>query len=182
MADSDPSDRQRDLQQGPSRSTATTIPTLAIGLRRVISSPRFRRATVHVWCVLKVVFYVGIVFVFLTIFRVVVHNQTMLVNLQDTTLDLNNKIEILRNFFKTQQQALLSLLSKSESRDKNTRELVESIKAVAAQQRQTVTDGALEKKVGKAVIGLGQFIAPWPVNIITSSYDLLARLATRGKK
>ena len=125
------------------------------------------------------VFYAGIIFVFVTICRLVVHNQAILVNLQGTILDLNNKIEALSTFIKTQQQGLLSLLSKFESRDKNTRELVESIKA--AQQRQALADGALEKKVGKAVIGLGQSIAPWPVKFIMSGYDLFAGLVTWGK-
>ena len=49
-------------------------------------------------------------------------------------------------------------------------------------QRQAEADGGgLEKKVGKAVIGIGQIIAPWPLKLIMSGYDLLAGLTTRAK-
>ena len=193
MADSDPSDH-RHLEQR--RSVA-----LYTGVRQIISSPRFRRATVRVWCVLKVIIYAGVIFIiFLTICRLVVHNQAMLasqqamlVNLQDTVQELSNKLDALSAFVKTQQQALLSLLSKFEStQDKNTQmqELIESVKAVqqmsqsmVQSQRQAVAKGgALEKKVGKAVIDLGQVIAPWPLKIVMSGYDLLTGLSTLVKK
>ena len=176
MADSDPSDEQRHLEQRPSRA-------LSLHIRGIISSPRFRRAAVRVWCVLKVIIYAGIILIFLTICRLVVNNQAMLANLQDAILDLSNKIEALSAFMKTQQQALLSLLSKFESQDKSTREMVQSIKAVQQMsQRQAVADGgAIEKKVGKAVIGIGQIIAPWPLKLIMSGYDLLAGLTTLAK-
>ena len=61
--------------------------------------------------------------------------------------------------------------------------MVQSIKAVQQMsQRQAVADGgAIEKKVGKAVIGIGQIIAPWPVKFIMLGYDLLTGLATRAK-
>ena len=78
------------------------------------------------------------------------------------------------------KMAWLSLLSKFESQDKNTREMVQSIKAVQQMsQRQAEADGGgLEKKVGKAVIGIGQIIAPWPLKFITSGYDLLTGLTS----
>lgn len=148
-----------------------------------ISSPRFRRTVVCVWCVLKVIVYAGIVFVFLAICRSVLHNQSVL---QGTVQDLSNRIDALSAFIKNQQQTLLSLLSKFESsQDKNTRELVRSIKAVQQMsERQAVTNrGALEKKVGKAVIGLAQAVVPWPLlKILSSGYDLLTGLATRANK
>lgn len=197
MADSDPSDH-RHLEQ---RSTASRSVALYTGIRQIISSPRFRRAAVRVWCVLKVIIYAGVIFIiFLTICRLVVHNQAMLasqqvmlVNLQGAVQDLSNKHDALSAFVKTQQQTLLRLLSKFEStQDKNTQmqELVESVKAVrqmsqdvAQSQRQAVANGgALEKKVGKAMIELGQIIAPWPLKIVMSGYDLLTGLSTLVKK
>jgi hypothetical protein len=195
MADSDP---QRPLEQ---RSTASRSIVLYTGIRQIISSPRFRRAAVGVWCVLKVIIFAGVVYIFLKICRLVVHNQAilmanqqaMLVSVQGTVQDLSNKLDALSAFIKTQQQALLGLLSKFESeQDKNAQmqELVQSVKAVqemsqslAQSQRQAVVNGgAIEKKVGKAVIGLGQTLAPWPLKVIMSGYDLLTGLKTLVKK
>ena len=175
MADSDPSDKQRHLEQRPTGSRAVSL-----HIRGIISSPRVRHAAVRVWCVLKVIIYAGVILVFLTICRLVVHNQAMLANLQVSIVDLSNKIEALSAFIRTQQQTLLSLLSKFESQDKNTQEMVQSIKEVQQMsQRQAVADGgALEKKVGKAVIGIGQFVAPRPIKFIMLAYDLLTALAT----
>ena len=193
MADSDPSDH-RHLEQ---RSTASRSVALYTGVRQIISSPRFRRATVRVWCVLKVIIYAGVIFIiFLTICQLVVHNQAMLasqqamlVNLQGTVQELSNKLDALSAFVKTQQQALMNLLSKLEStQDKNTQmqELVESVKAVqqmSQSQRQAVAKGgALEKKVGEAVIGLGQVIAPWYLKIVMAGCNLLTGLSTLVKK
>ena len=71
-------------------------------------------------------------------------------------------------------------------------ELVESVKAVqqmsqsiahAQSQRQAVAKGgALEKQIGKAVIGLGQVIAPWYLKIVMPGCNLLTGLSTLVKK
>ena len=182
MADPDPSDQQRPFEQRSRASISSSVSYVGLYLYRVISSPRFG-------CVLKVIIYSGIIFVFLTICRVVLHNQGMLVNLQGTVQDLSNKMDSLSAFLNTQQQVLVNLLSKFESaQDKNTQELAQSIKAVqqmSQSQRQIVANGGgggLEKSVGKAVLGFGQFIAPLPIKLIMHGYDLFIGLATLFKK
>jgi hypothetical protein len=83
----------------------------------------------------------------------VANNQAILVNLQGTVQDLSNNLDTLSAFM------------------------------IAQSKRQVVANGgALEKKVGKAVIGLGQIIAPQPFRIIMSVYDLVIGLKTWVKK
>ena len=185
MADPAEAEEQRSLEHRTS---------VYLRISRGLSSPRVRVAVV---CVLKVVVYFGVIVIMLRICWLVLHhiraNETMLVNLRDIIEVLSNKIEAQSDFIKAQQHAVMSLLEtverKFELQNKNTQELVQkniekvhqltdqTMKSVQRMtERQAVADGALERKIGKAVVGTGQSILIWALPFLAWPLSLAQSL------
>ena len=157
-------------------------------LQWVLSSPHL--ATTLKWIVIS-----GVTVVLCGAVVYYIHtNSTVFKNLKRTIQSLhslinalNEKIDRQNVFIKAQQQLVLSLLQmvekKFETQDKNTRELVQkSLEKVQTLTDQTVrsvermsqkqVDGALEKRIGSAVLQMPGLLSSvpnflqWPLSLV----------------